>query len=89
MKLQVFTMQSCNPCKQLKDNISKAGLVTNIEFYDVSDNMHLAKQHNIRSVPTTLLVDAAGNVLQRISGSIQVADLLKLQQQTEKATEQV
>lgn len=84
MKLQVFTMQSCNPCKQLKDNISKAGLVTNIEFFDVSENMQLAKQHNIRSVPTTLLVDAAGNVLQRISGSIQVADLLKLQAETEK-----
>ena len=81
MKILVFTMKTCAPCKALKSNLESQGLISNIEFIDAEDNMELTKQYNIRAVPCTLLISDTGELISRISGSQQLTEIQKVLQE--------
>lgn len=77
MKILVFTMKTCNPCKTMKVELEQKGLTSNITFIDAQDNLELTKQYNIRSVPTTIMLSDTGELISRISGSIQLTEIQK------------
>lgn len=69
MVIKVYSQSTCNPCKLLKKSLQEASFASNIEFILLDDNPGLARELNIRTVPTTILYDASGNEVQRISGN--------------------
>jgi thioredoxin-related protein len=63
----VFTGSNCAKCDSLKARLADRGFNPTTEeaeghyaVKDVMSNMALAKQHGVRSVPTTVVVDEAG-----------------------------
>ncbi len=77
MKILVFTMKTCAPCKGLKANLESQGLVSNIQFIDAEENLELTKQYNIRAVPCTIMLSDTGELISRISGSQQLTEIQK------------
>lgn len=54
--LYVFSAQWCNPCKQLKETLKSSDIpVDQIITIDVDDWKDVTKEHNVRSVPTSIL----------------------------------
>ena len=56
-----FSATWCGPCKAFKpimEELKEEGY--NITFLDVDTNSDLAKQYNIRSVPTTIIEEISG-----------------------------
>ena len=63
----VFTGSSCAKCESLKARLADRGFKPTTEgqeghyvLKDVMSNMALAKEHGVRSVPTTVVVDETG-----------------------------
>ena len=77
MKIKVFTAQWCNPCKNLKQQLEKENLVSNIEIIDVEQDREQAIKYGIRSIPTTVIVDNEGNVVRTISSSQQQLEAIR------------
>ena len=68
MKIIKFAASWCQPCKMLSKMIEGEDLGAPVEEVDIDENVDLAKQYNIRGVPTMVLVDDEGKEVKRISG---------------------
>lgn len=77
MKIKVFVGSFCNPCKNLKQQLEKENLVSNIEIIDVEQDREQAIKYGIRSIPTTVIVDNEGNVVRTISSSQQQLEAIR------------
>ena len=75
-KLIKFSASWCQPCKSLSANMKHVdfGDVA-VEEFDIDENMELAKQYNIRGVPTLVLVEDDVEV-KRTSG-VMMADKIE------------
>lgn len=73
MKLLKFSATWCGPCKHQKAEFEAHPLDIPLEEYDVDDEnaQDLVKKHNVRSIPTMVLVDDKGETLNRWVGITQ------------------
>ena len=70
IQVLLFTAPWCEPCKTLKPGYNELVTeMTHIEFYtvDVSETPKLANAHKVRSVPTVIIMDNEGEVLERLT----------------------
>lgn len=75
----------CAPCRVYAPkfhNVSKYDEFKDLEFkeYDIDDENgeKIAIKHNIRSVPTTLLLDENDDVIYKLMGNVPESDLEKI-----------
>ena len=75
----------CAPCRVYAPkfhNVSKYEEYKDLEFkeYDIEDEEgeKIAMQHNVRSVPTTLLLDENDEVIYKVMGNIPEHELAKI-----------
>lgn len=61
-----FSRVGCNPCKIMTNFLHDKGV--DYKELDVEEDAQLASQYGIASVPTLLLVDENGEVLDRVVG---------------------
>lgn len=79
-KILKFSASWCNPCKQMEVQIKKLNDVfdtSHIESVDIEATPLLAKQYNVRSVPTLVKIDADGTEIARSVGSLDNARLVE------------
>ena len=79
MKLLKFYAEWCGPCKGLSMVIKGAQdkIDIPIEEYDIDNEMMMAQEYKVRSVPTMVLVDDKGNELKRQVGLVSEEKLLE------------
>lgn len=67
-----FTLGWAGPCKTFTNvilsRVVAAGLTLPVETYDVDQHQDLARSHDIRCVPTLIMVDAEGQTIGRLLG---------------------
>lgn len=78
-----FSTTWCQPCKAFKPVVQQAAQETGkyVQFVDAEQNKHMAEQYGITSVPTIVVVNDAGQVVNRLSGvqsKSTVANLLSI-----------
>ncbi|MBL4951111.1 thioredoxin family protein [Neobacillus sp. YIM B02564] len=61
-----FSRVGCTPCKIMTNFLNEQGV--EYKELDVEDDAQLAVQYGISGVPTLLLVDENGDVLDRVVG---------------------
>ena len=79
MKLLKFYAEWCGPCKGLSKIIDGAKDKINIaiEEYDIDNEMIMAQEYKVRSVPTMVLVDDTGAEIKRQVGMVSEEKLLE------------
>jgi thioredoxin 1 len=79
MKLLKFYAEWCGPCKGLTMIINGAKDKINIpiEEYDIDNEMMMAQEYKVRSVPTMVLVDDTGTEIKRQVGLVTEEKLLE------------
>jgi thioredoxin 1 len=79
MKVFKFYAQWCSPCKSLTEIIKGAGdkITMTIDEVDIDDNIFMAQQWAIRSVPTMVIVDDAEKEIKRHVGLMNETQLLE------------
>jgi thioredoxin 1 len=79
MKLLKFYAEWCGPCKGLSKIIDGAKDKINIaiEEYDIDNEMMMAQEYKVRSVPTMVLVDDTGAEIKRQVGMVNEEKLLE------------
>ncbi len=79
MKVLKFYADWCGPCKALTEVIKKAGdkITIPVENINIDENIMLAQQFSIRSVPVMILVDDNENELKRQVGLVNEEKLLE------------
>jgi thioredoxin 1 len=73
-----FSASWCGPCQALSATLKNGDWSTPIKEIDIDENLDLAAQYNIRSVPT-LVVLQDGNEVRRKTGALnskQVKELI-------------
>jgi len=65
----VFTSPYCATCGPVEDRLRKSDPDARVVKVDATREPHLADAFSIRSAPTVLLADAAGNVTARLVGA--------------------
>jgi thioredoxin 1 len=76
-KLLVFSAGWCAPCKAMKpilDELDQDRLVR----YDIDEATDERTQYDVRAVPTLILVNEAGEELERLIGSQSLSAIQKL-----------
>ena len=69
MQLIKFSSLWCGPCKSLSANLSKVDLSgLSFQEVDIDKEPTLAQQHNVRGIPTLILLDSEDNELRRLVG---------------------
>lgn len=88
-KILKFSANWCQPCHVLRktfDEISEIDEFKDIEIVelDVDDvnNSELCFKHQIRSIPTLVMMDENDNVLNKIMGAIPKNNLIDILKQT-------
>jgi thioredoxin 1 len=76
-KFLYFTAAWCGPCKVLKPKIEALSSELPITILDVDANQTTAAQYSIRNIPTIIMIDEKGNVLNRLIGNQITVDALK------------
>ena len=66
-KILRFTATWCKPCQALKEILDRIETDIPIEVIDIDENMELATEYGIRSVPTMVMVED-GNVIKKMVG---------------------
>jgi len=66
-KLYYFSAPWCGPCRMLGPTMDKSGLA--FTKVNVDDDTELAAKYGVRSVPTLLVVDNAGEEVKRLVGN--------------------
>lgn len=70
-KLYKFSAEWCSGCKQLSNTLkSVGGLSVDLIEVDIDASPEIAKQYNIRSLPTLVLVDDMGKEVKRVIGNV-------------------
>jgi thioredoxin 1 len=66
----IFSGSWCAPCKALglALGLTKENDHPQIKKIDIDENLELASKHGVRSVPTTIILDADENEVNRIVG---------------------
>lgn len=79
MKALKFYATWCAPCKALTQIIEGAGdrITVPIEEVDIDNNMDLALEYGVRSVPVMVLLDDAGKEIKRQNGVMMEDKLLE------------
>jgi thioredoxin 1 len=79
MKLLKFYAEWCGPCKGLSKIIdgAKDKIAMPIEEYDIDNEMMMAQEYKVRSVPTMVLVDDTGSEIRRQVGMVSEEKLLE------------
>jgi thioredoxin 1 len=79
MKVLKFYADWCGPCKGLSQVIKNAGdkVTMEVENVNIDDNIFLAQEHKIRSVPTMIVVDSDGTEIRRKVGAMNEEQLLE------------
>ena len=79
MKVLKFYADWCGPCKGLTMVIKGAGdkVTVPVEDVNIDENLMMAQDFNIRSVPTMVLVDKEEKELKRVVGSLSETQLLE------------
>jgi thioredoxin 1 len=79
MKLLKFYAEWCGPCKGLTMIINGAKDKINIpiEEYDIDNEMFMAQDYKVRSVPTLVLVDDKNQEIKRSVGLLTEEKLLE------------
>ena len=79
MKLLKFYAEWCGPCKGLTMviNNAKDKIDIPIEQYDIDNEMMMAQEYKIRSVPTLILVDDKNQEIKRSVGLLTEEKLLE------------
>ena len=79
MKLFKFYAEWCGPCKGLTMviNNAKDKIDIPIEQYDIDNEMMMAQEYKIRSVPTLVLVDDKNQEMKRSVGLLTEEKLLE------------
>lgn len=68
-KFLYFTATWCVPCKVLKPKIEALSAELPITILDVDANKTTATEYNIRNIPTIVVIDEKGTVLNRLVGN--------------------
>lgn len=58
VKYLLFTSSTCAPCKRMKDEIQANNNPLDIQIINIEDDIDLAIENNIMSVPTLVKVDS-------------------------------
>ena len=58
----------CNPCNQAEKLLATKFQPTQYESIDVTENEDVAKDYGIKNVPTFILFDETGDIVERYSG---------------------
>lgn len=69
MKLLKFSATWCSPCKALSKTLEGKDLGVPIQPVDIDVEPELTAKYGVRSVPTMVLVDDAGNAVKTLTGS--------------------
>lgn len=79
MKLFKFYAEWCGPCKGLTMiiNGAKDKISIPIEEYDIDNEMFMAQDYKVRSVPTLVLVDDKNQEIRRHVGLLTEEKLLE------------
>ncbi len=79
MKVLKFYADWCGPCKGLSQVIKNAGdkVTMEVENVNIDDNIFLAQEHKIRSVPTMIVVDSDGTEIRRKVGAMNEEQLIE------------
>lgn len=69
MQLIKFSANWCGPCKSLSANLEKVDL-NGLSFHevDIDKEPSFSQQHNVRGIPSLILLDSEGNELRRLVG---------------------
>jgi thioredoxin 1 len=76
MKILYFSAAWCGPCRTLAPIMESISDKIEYEKIDVDQNQDLSVKYNVRSIPTLVLVDDAGNELRRLTGAKQADTIL-------------
>jgi thioredoxin 1 len=79
MKALKFYADWCGPCKGLSQVIKNAGdkVTMEIESVNIDENIFIAQDYKVRSVPTMVIVDDSGSEIRRKVGSMNEEQLLE------------
>ena len=79
MKVLKFYADWCGPCKALTQVINNAGekVTVPVENVNIDENVFLAQEFKVRSVPTMVLIDNGENEIKRQVGLVNEEKLLE------------
>ena len=63
MKILKFEAPWCRPCQQMTETLKQVKLPYLIQKVDIDMDMETAQQYGVRSVPTMILIDEEGVVV--------------------------
>jgi len=79
MKVLKFYADWCGPCKGLSQVIQTAGdkVTMQIENVNIDENIFMAQQYKVRSVPTMIVIDDSETEIRRKVGTMDEEQLLE------------
>lgn len=78
MNVLYFSADWCGPCKMFKPIVQQVSQETGvgINYVNVDYDASLSQKYDIKSIPTIVILDAAGNVQWRHTGVLQRDQLI-------------
>lgn len=76
-ELKLFTAPWCQPCKQAKVMLGKEDLLDSVSIVDIDEDPETAKKYGINTIPTLLVFDENGTVVDQTRGPFEIAKMVK------------